>query len=50
MSFMKKDNHIDADLFEIFVRDKVYLKYAQEFLDPDQIDEIGDELIQACLE
>ena len=40
MSFMKKDRHIDEDLFEIFIKEKVYLKYAQEFLDPEQIDDI----------
>jgi len=32
--------HIDPDLFDIFVRDKVYLTYAQQFLDPEQIDEV----------
>ena len=49
MSFMKKDQHIDADLFDIFIRDKVYLRYAEEFLDPEQIDDIDDSLLQACL-
>ncbi len=37
---MKKDNHVDAQLFDIFVHEKVYLKYAEEYLDPEQIDEI----------
>ena len=37
---MKESGHIDPDLFDIFVREKVYLKYAREFLDPEQIDEI----------
>ena len=32
--------HIDPDLFDIFVREKVYLQYAQQFLDPEQIDEV----------
>ncbi|MEM7564538.1 MAG: HD domain-containing phosphohydrolase, partial [Pseudomonadota bacterium] len=40
MGFMKKDNHIDPDIFEIFIREQVYLDYAEEFLDPEQIDEI----------
>jgi HD-GYP domain-containing protein (c-di-GMP phosphodiesterase class II) len=40
MGFMKKDNHIDPDLFDVFVDQKVYLDYAQQFLQPDQIDEI----------
>jgi HD-GYP domain-containing protein (c-di-GMP phosphodiesterase class II) len=38
MGYMKKDHHIDPDLFDIFMQKKVYLKYAQEFLDPSQID------------
>jgi len=44
MGFMKKDNHIDPEIFDIFVKNKVYLEYAEEFLDPEQIDEI-DELV-----
>lgn len=45
MGFMKKDNHIDPDIFEIFIREKVYLDYAEEFLDPEQIDEIDESVI-----
>ena len=45
MGFMKKDNHIDPDIFEIFIRERVYLDYAEEFLDPEQIDEIDESLI-----
>ena len=37
---MKQDNHVDPDLFDVFVRDKVYLRYAEKFLDPRQIDEV----------
>ena len=40
LGFMKNDAHIDVDLFDIFVKDKIYLKYAEEYLDPDQIDEV----------
>ncbi|MEM7563424.1 MAG: HD domain-containing phosphohydrolase [Pseudomonadota bacterium] len=45
MGFMKQDNHIDPDIFEVFIRDQVYLDYAEEFLDPEQIDEIDIEAI-----
>ncbi len=38
----KLNGHIDPDLFDIFVRRKVYLRYAQQFLDPDQIDEVNE--------
>lgn len=34
--------HIDPDLFDVFVRRKVYLKYAQMFLDPEQIDVVDE--------
>jgi hypothetical protein len=27
-------------LFDLFIREKVYLKYAKQFLDPIQIDEV----------
>ena len=37
---MKLDNHVDPDIFEIFVREKVYLDYARRFLEPEQIDDI----------
>jgi HD-GYP domain-containing protein (c-di-GMP phosphodiesterase class II) len=34
-----KDNgHIDPDLYDVFVREKVYLRYAEQFLDKAQID------------
>ena len=42
MGRMKMDNHIDPDIFDIFVRERVYLDYAHEFLDPAQIDEIDE--------
>jgi hypothetical protein len=38
----KLNGHIDPDLFDIFVRKKVYLRYAEQFLDPDQIDEVQE--------
>ncbi len=38
---MKLDQHIDPDIFDIFVREKVYLAYAQRFhLNPEQIDSV----------
>ena len=40
MSFMKKDQHIDADLFELFLQSGVYRDYAEQFLDKAQIDEV----------
>ena len=42
---MKEGGHVDPDLFDIFVRDKVYLRYAREFLDPEQIDDVDEKSI-----
>ena len=39
---LKLGGHIDPDLFDIFVREKVYLTYAQQFLDPEQIDQVDE--------
>lgn len=39
------NGHIDPDLFHIFVRERVYLRYAQQFLEPGQIDEVTVEAI-----
>jgi hypothetical protein len=35
MSLFKKDQHIDGELFELFLRSGIYLDYAREYLDPD---------------
>ena len=42
---LKQNGHIDPDLFDIFVRRKVYLRYAKEFLDPKQIDTVDEAAI-----
>jgi HD-GYP domain-containing protein (c-di-GMP phosphodiesterase class II) len=34
----RNNGHVDPDLFEVFVKQKVYLRYAEAFLDPAQID------------
>jgi len=38
---MKLENHIDPDLFDVFIDKKIYLIYAKEHLNKDQIDEIN---------
>ncbi|MFN9129967.1 MAG: HD domain-containing phosphohydrolase [bacterium] len=37
---MRINGHIDPDLFDVFLREKVYLRYAEQFLDPEQIDDV----------
>ena len=36
----KLGGHIDPDLFDVFIREKVYLDYAKQFLAPEQVDEV----------
>lgn len=42
---MKLNHHIDPDVFDLFIKEKIYLKYAELFLDPSQIDEIDESTI-----
>ena len=42
---MKLNNHVDPDLFDIFVRRKVYRRYAEMFLDAEQIDSVDESKI-----
>ncbi len=41
----KLNGHIDPDLFDVFVREKVYLSYAQQYLSPEQIDRVDESKI-----
>ena len=40
MSFMVQDQHIDKDLFELFLRSGVYKTYAHRHLKTEQIDDV----------
>ena len=44
-----KNGHVDPDLFDVFVRQKVYLKYAEMFLNPEQIDAVDESKIPGYL-
>jgi len=37
--------HVDPDLFDVFVRKKVYRRYAEMFLDKEQIDDVDESKI-----
>jgi len=37
---LKLNGHVDPDLFDVFMWEKVYEKYAGQFLDPHQIDNV----------
>ncbi len=40
MSRMRDDQHIDADIFDLFLVSGIYLTYARRFLKPEQIDTV----------
>ncbi len=37
---LKLEGHIDPDLFDIFIRERVYERYARQHMDPKQIDPV----------
>lgn len=43
----RNSGHIDSDLFDVFVRERVYLRYAEQFLDPWQIDDLNPQGVSA---
>lgn len=45
MGRMRLGDHIDPDLFEVFVKEKVHLEYAEKFLKPEQMDDLPLEKI-----
>jgi HD-GYP domain-containing protein (c-di-GMP phosphodiesterase class II) len=38
LGHMRLEGHIDPELFDIFIRSRVYERYAQDYLDPTQVD------------
>lgn len=47
MGYMKRDNHLDPDLFDLFVRSGTYRLYAERFLSPEQIDAVDEAALLA---
>ncbi|MBK7354624.1 HD family phosphohydrolase [Propionivibrio sp.] len=39
LSNFRKNGHIDPDLFDVFIKQKVYLRYAEQYLEESQIDD-----------
>lgn len=39
LSFFKKDKHVDAELFDLFLSSGVYRRYGERHLKPEQFDE-----------
>ncbi|WP_255991542.1 GAF and HD-GYP domain-containing protein [Chitinolyticbacter albus] len=44
---MAREQHVDLDLFEVFVRERVWLEYAQHYLPSEQIDEVDVDALVA---
>ena len=42
---MREGGHVDPDLFDAFVRRKVYRDYATKYMDPSQIDDVDERAI-----
>jgi HD-GYP domain-containing protein (c-di-GMP phosphodiesterase class II) len=40
MHRMKQDNHIDGELFDLFLSERVFMAYAEKHLAPEQIDDV----------
>lgn len=47
MAGMCKGAHIDPELFGLFVREKIYISYAERFLRHEQIDQVDNDVLLA---
>ena len=43
MQNMRNEGHLDPDLYDVFIRRGVYMEYAEQYINKDQIDEINPE-------
>jgi hypothetical protein len=44
---MVSDRHIDSDLYAALLEKNVHLRYAAEYMEPDQIDEVYQADVEA---
>jgi HD-GYP domain-containing protein (c-di-GMP phosphodiesterase class II) len=49
MGNMKRDNHLDPDLFDVFVRSGVYRKFGERYLPPALLDAVDEAALLAVL-
>ena len=45
MQRMVQEQHIDADLFELFLQSGIYLEYSRQYLKADQLDKVNIEAL-----
>ncbi len=43
MQEMKNTGHLDPDVYEVFIKSGVYMEYAKEYMEPNQLDEFNPE-------
>ncbi|MBF0642379.1 HD domain-containing phosphohydrolase [Pseudomonas protegens] len=43
MAMMCRDAHIDPELFELFIQQRIYQRYAERFLTPQQVDPVDQD-------
>ncbi|MBW2287551.1 MAG: GAF domain-containing protein [Deltaproteobacteria bacterium] len=46
LAAMCRDDHLDADLFDVLVREKIHIRYAAKYLSPEQIDSPHREVLE----
>jgi HD-GYP domain-containing protein (c-di-GMP phosphodiesterase class II) len=44
MTFMKKDRHIDGEIFDLFIKENLVLTYAEKEMSSEQIDQFNLEI------
>ena len=47
MGYMKRANHLDPQLFDVFVSSGAYRRYAEKRLRPEQIDDVDEQALLA---
>ncbi len=47
MGEMKRNNHLDPELFDLFVRSGVYRRYGEQYLRPELVDDVDEEALLA---
>lgn len=47
MAFMVKDEHLDHDVFDLFLTKGIYQSYAQQYLKPAQLDSVDVDMLKA---
>ncbi|OQX43621.1 MAG: hypothetical protein B0D83_01070 [Candidatus Sedimenticola endophacoides] len=45
---MAQGGHLDLKLVQLFIRERVYLQYAERYLHPSQIDAVDDDPVYDC--